>query len=214
MARTAPERPQRDPQRTRAEILEHATAEFAKAGFSGARVDEIAARTRTTKRMIYYYFGGKAGLYTAVLEGAYAQIRAAEQELALDDLEPEEAMAELVRFELDYHAAHPELCRLVAVENIHHGEFLRSSDRLRGLNSPVIKLTENLLARGREAGVWHREVTAMEVHVTMMAQAMYANNHRYSINAIFGYDMGDPAIRTRLQQIAVDSLLNWLRSSD
>ena len=46
--------------------------EFADRGYAGARVDEIAARTRTTKRMIYYYFGGKEQLYVAVLERAYA----------------------------------------------------------------------------------------------------------------------------------------------
>ena len=61
--------------RTRAEILDVATQEFAEHGYSGARVDEIAERTRTTKRMIYYYFGSKEELYTAVLERAYAEIR-------------------------------------------------------------------------------------------------------------------------------------------
>ncbi|HLH82474.1 MAG TPA: helix-turn-helix domain-containing protein, partial [Trebonia sp.] len=45
---------QRDPERTRQEILDVALSEFARNGYSGARVDEIAARTRTTKRMIYY----------------------------------------------------------------------------------------------------------------------------------------------------------------
>ena len=53
-----------------------ATREFAARGYSGARVDEIAALTRTTKRMIYYYFGGKEGLFVAVLEQAYADMRA------------------------------------------------------------------------------------------------------------------------------------------
>ena len=43
---------QRDPERTRAELLDVATEVFAESGYSGARVDEIAERTRTTKRMI------------------------------------------------------------------------------------------------------------------------------------------------------------------
>src|SRR5689334_5193255 len=69
---------QRDPEQTRADILDVATREFAELGYSGARVDQIAERTRTTKRMIYYYFGGKEQLWIAVLERAYAGIRAAE----------------------------------------------------------------------------------------------------------------------------------------
>ncbi|WP_214428540.1 TetR/AcrR family transcriptional regulator, partial [Escherichia coli] len=43
-----------DPERTKRDILEVAMAEFASEGYSGARVDAIAARTRTSKRMIYY----------------------------------------------------------------------------------------------------------------------------------------------------------------
>jgi len=50
------------------EILSVATLEFAGKGLAGARIDEIAAATRTSKRMIYYYFGSKEGLYVAVLE--------------------------------------------------------------------------------------------------------------------------------------------------
>ena len=58
------------------------TQEFARHGLGGARVDRIAARAKTNKRMLYYYFGNKEALFRAVLEGAYARIRAAEQELA------------------------------------------------------------------------------------------------------------------------------------
>src|ERR671921_1720193 len=81
MARAATDAPvrRRDAVRTRAEILDVATREFADNGYAGARVDEIAARTRTTKRMIYYYFGSKERLFVAVLEAAYAGIRAAER---------------------------------------------------------------------------------------------------------------------------------------
>ena len=63
------------------EILDVATSEFAAHGYQGSRVDEIAALTRTTKRMIYYHFGGKKQLYIAVLERAYARIRSAERKV-------------------------------------------------------------------------------------------------------------------------------------
>ena len=85
------DRRQRDPEQTQQEILEVATLAFAEKGLAGARVDEIAARTRTTKRMIYYYFGSKQGLYRAVIERAYAGIRYVERELYLDTLPPAQA---------------------------------------------------------------------------------------------------------------------------
>ena len=85
-----------DPLRTMAEIMEVATAEFADKGLSGARIDAIAAATRTSKRMIYYYFESKEGLYVAVLEEAYRRMRAIEAELQLQDLPPEDALRRLV----------------------------------------------------------------------------------------------------------------------
>src|ERR1035437_454029 len=77
----------RDSERTKFEILAVATEECARLGFAGARVDEIAAKTRSTKRMIYYYFGSKERLYVAVLEKAYEDIRVTEQFIDVESLE-------------------------------------------------------------------------------------------------------------------------------
>ncbi len=77
-----------DPQKTKEDILNIATEEFSAFGLSGARVDAIAEKTRTSKRMIYYYFGSKEGLYLAVLEKAYRKIRSLEADLELADLPP------------------------------------------------------------------------------------------------------------------------------
>ena len=92
-----------------ADILEVATSEFANKGLSGARIDEIAAATRTSKRMIYYYFGSKEGLYIAVLEDAYRRMRAIESDLHLEDLPPEDALRRLVGFTFDHHDGNPDL---------------------------------------------------------------------------------------------------------
>jgi AcrR family transcriptional regulator len=55
---------QRDPERTRARILDAAKAEFGAKGFAGTRVSDIADRAGVNKQLISYYFGGKEGLYT------------------------------------------------------------------------------------------------------------------------------------------------------
>ena len=110
---------QRDAERTRAEILDVAIKEFADRGYAGARVDEIADKTSTTKRMIYYYFGGKEQLYVAVLERSYKRIRRLEQQLDVEHLDPVQAVRELAGLTFDHHEAHPEFIRLVSIENIH-----------------------------------------------------------------------------------------------
>src|SRR6266487_3225026 len=130
----APER-QRDKERTRQEILDVAISEFARAGYDGARVDEIAARTRTTKRMIYYYFGGKEQLFTAVLERAYGVIREAE-------------------LTFDHHEQHPDFIRLVSIENIHGAEHIAASEKLGRIGSPALDVIRRILAAGQESGLF------------------------------------------------------------
>ena len=49
----------RDAESTRKRILAAALAEFGRKGLGGARVDEIARRSKSNQRMIYHYFGSK-----------------------------------------------------------------------------------------------------------------------------------------------------------
>ena len=122
-----------DPEGVKQDILDVATEEFANHGLSGARVDAIAARTRTAKHMIYYYFGSKEGLFLAVLEQSYARMRAAERELELDQLPPPEAIQRMVEFVFDYQEAHPDFTRLVSIENIHWGKHVAQSSTIQKL---------------------------------------------------------------------------------
>ena len=118
---------QRDPDATKMRILDAAKREFARLGFGGARVDSIAIRAKANKRMIYHYFSSKEELFTAVLEEAYLGIRAAERKLALDALEPEEALDALVRFTWKYYLANPEFLTFVNSENLHKARHLKKS---------------------------------------------------------------------------------------
>src|SRR5215207_3651751 len=133
-----PRRARRDADQTRRDILAAAAAEFSEKGYAGGRVDDIAARTSCTKRMIYYYFGGKEGLYAAVLEQAYGGMRDAEGALRLDELPPVEAMQRLVETTFDHHAAHPDFVRLVSGENIEGARIVSVSATIRDRNASVI----------------------------------------------------------------------------
>jgi TetR/AcrR family transcriptional regulator len=57
----------RDPEATKQRILAAALHEFSAKGISGARVDAIAQRAKVNKRMLYYYFGSKDGLFREIL---------------------------------------------------------------------------------------------------------------------------------------------------
>ena len=137
-----------DPEGTRQNIIEIASEEFALNGLSGARIDEIAARTRSCKRMIYYYFGDKEGLYLSALENAYRTVREGESKLDIAGLSPLEALQQLVEFTFDHHHKHEAFIRMVMIENIHHGEYLEKSKAIRDLNVTAIDTIESVYARG------------------------------------------------------------------
>ncbi|WP_232797266.1 TetR/AcrR family transcriptional regulator [Blastococcus atacamensis] len=202
----------RDAGRTRAEILAVATREFADRGYAGGRINEIAARTRTTKRMIYYYFGGKEQLYVAVLEHAYAGIRALEQQVDVEHLDPVTAIRELAALTFDHHEAHPDFIRLVSIENIHRAEHLGRSTVLRGLTEPTLAALGTILRRGRESGVFRDDVDALDVHQVISAYCVFRTANRHTFGAVLGRDMLDPARRDHQRQMLGDLVAAFLQA--
>jgi AcrR family transcriptional regulator len=200
--------PQRDAARTRTEILDVATREFADRGYNGARVDEIATKTRTTKRMIYYYFGSKEQLYIAVLERVYQQIRTAEQALDVEGLDPVDAIRRIAELTFDHHQSHPDFIRLVSIENINRAEHMAKSPRFPGQNASVLSLIEQILARGRAQGRFRRGVDALDVHMLIRV----ANRHTW--RTIFGRDLTDPALRNRYRTMLGDLVVAYLTKLD
>lgn len=200
-----------DPERTRAEILEAATQEFAEKGLAGARVDLIAEATRTSKRMIYYYFGSKEGLYIAVLEQEYRRIRETEARLHLDDLPPEDALRRLVGSTVDYHLGHPAFTRLVMTENIHRGEYLAQSQVIQSLNVPAIDAVRTVYERGLAAGVFRSGIDAVDLHMSISALALFnvANKHTFSL--IFKRNLDNPAVMIARRDSIVEMVVRFVR---
>jgi AcrR family transcriptional regulator len=213
---SAPER-RRDAERTRREILDVATREFADQGFAGARVDEIAARTRTTKRMIYYYFGGKEQLFTAVLERAYTVIRQAEQQLDVEHLDPVAAIRRLAELTFDHHEAHPDFIRLVSIENIHEAEHIAASEALGAIGSPALDVIGRILAAGRESGLFTADVDAVDLHAMISSFCFFRVANRHTFGALFGRDLVAADQREHYRTMLGDMVIAYLtadRSAD
>ncbi len=199
-----------DPARTMSDIIAVATEEFADKGLSGARIDEIAALTQTSKRMIYYYYGSKEGLYLAVLEDAYARARSAESGLHLDDVEPVEALKKLVSFSIDYKLAHPEFVRLVMTENIHSAEYLKLSKTAAHMNTPAIDLLKRIYDRGVASGDFRSGIEAFDLHMMISALSLYYVSNRPTIEVIFKRDITDKREIDRLRRNSIDMLLRFV----
>ena len=192
-------------------ILEVAMAEFSEKGLSGARIDEIAAATKTSKRMIYYYFGSKEGLYIAVLEDAYRRIRQIESHLNLEDLPPEDALRKLVGFTVDYQLANPDFVRLVMTENIHRGQYLSQSKAIRKLNVPAIDAVRAVYERGLAAGVFRSGLDAVDLHMSISALSVFNVANRHTFSLIFQRDLESSAAIVARRDSIVEMIVRFVR---
>ncbi|WP_425256873.1 TetR/AcrR family transcriptional regulator [Rubrivivax sp. RP6-9] len=200
-----------DPERTMADIIDVATREFSEKGLAGARIDDIAEAMRTSKRMIYYYFGSKEGLYIAVLEEAYRRIRAIESDLHLDDLAPEDALRRLVGFTVDYQLANPDFIRLVMTENIHRGEYIAQSKAIQKLNVPAIEGLRRVYERGVEAGVFRSGVDAIDLHMSISALSFFNTANRHTFSLIFKRDLDTPAALIARRDSIIEMVVRFVR---
>ncbi len=201
-----------DPDGVRRNILDVARAEFVEKGLSGARVDEIAAKTKTSKRMIYYYFTDKEGLYRTVLEEAYSQIRELERTLDLGALSPPDALATLAGFTFDYHADHADFVRLVMIENIHHARHLKMSGTISALNSSAIDMIREIYERGVAGGAFRAGIDPMNIHLTISALSFYNVSNRASIAQVFAHDMAVPTMRALRRASVIDTVIRSVRA--
>lgn len=200
-----------DPERTKANILEVAEAEFGEKGLAGARIDEIAAATQTSKRMIYYYFGSKEGLYLAVLEETYRRVRDIESELHLQDLEPEQALRRLVAFTFDHHLNHENYIRLVMSENINRGEYLAQSQRIQELNVPAIAAIRKLYERGVKSGVFRTGLDPVDIHASISALSFFNVSNRHTFGLIFKVDTRSAAYIAHRRDNVIEMVVRFMK---
>lgn len=192
------------------DIIVVATREFADKGLSGGRIDAIAEQTATSKRMIYYYFGSKEGLYIAVLEDAYRRIRSVESSLHVDGIDPEQALRKLVSFSVDYHMSNPDFVRLIMNENMHYGEYLLQSKLIKTLNTPAIAQLKGIYQRGVTAGVFRDGLDPVDIHMNISSMCFYAVSNQHTFGHIFAYDISKPKIMDQRRKSVVDTVLRYV----
>ncbi len=189
---TKPARPKRDGARTRDAILRAAIDEFAEHGFSGARIERIVNRAVTNMRLVYFHFASKEELYFAVLEAVYADIRAQERALDLEALEPHEAIRRFIDFTITHFLNNPAFLKLTTYENLLGGRTVAGSDAIARMSSPLIATIRRILDRGRAAGLFRRDVDALQFYISIVALSCHHLNNVHTLSATFQADLAAP----------------------
>lgn len=200
-----------NPEKTRESILQAAITEFVQQGLSGARVDAIAERTATSKRMIYYYFGSKEQLYLEVLVKLYGDIRGTESRLDLASLPPVLAIRRLVEFTFDHHDRNVDFVRIVCIENIHYGEFVKQSPAIRQMSNVVLDSLGKTLRRGEEEGIFRSGINVLDVHLLISSFCFYRVSNRHTVGEIFQIDLPDEQVKQRHKAMICEAVLRYIQ---
>lgn len=200
-----------DPEGLKKRILAGALATFAEFGLQGARMEQIAEHAQTTKRMVVYHFSNKENLYVEVLEQVYQEIRQHETGLNLAEMPPVIAMARLAEASFDYHITHPDFMRLVCTENLMRGRYISQSVRIKELNQSALDVLEDILARGKAAGVFDSKADTVDVHRLISSICTHNVSNRYTFHTLFGGGESEQQSISRNRQLVVDATLRYLR---
>lgn len=195
---------------TRRQIFEAALTEFSQFGYSGARMDRIAAKARCNIRMIYHHFGNKEELYQTVLKSSYADIREKEQLLQIEKLSPIDGLVRLLEFTFDHFAQNPKFIALLTNENLMRGRFVLKSKRITQMTSPLRTAIETLVQRGREEGALPSDVDPVQLYATIAAMSWFHLSNAFTLSAMFGRDLTNSKWRRRRRAHVRDVLVGYL----
>lgn len=201
---------QQDPEGTKRNITEVAMREFVDRGLSGARIDEIAAKTNTSKRMIYYYFGDKERLYLHCLEESYREVRQGEAALNLEALGPEKALQTLVKYTFEHRNDHPNFIRMIMIENIHHGVFIDRSEIIQELNASVIDDLDKIYKKGVKEGKFRKGIDTIDLHWHISALCFFNVSNRHTFTKIFEKDLNNNSEQAKLCDQVVAMIMRFV----
>lgn len=145
----------------RAQILDAATAAFARAGFAPTGLDDIAREAGISRAILYRHFDSKADLYRAVLDRARARLAAAARG-------PDFTAASIDGL-LSAAADDPDGFRLLFQHAAREAEFRDEMDRFR---AEMVSLAHRQLVRAIRDRAWAR--WASELAPTVAIEAVLA----------------------------------------
>lgn len=202
----------RNPVETRQRIMRAAIHEFSAKGFNGARIENIAKRSKANIRMIYHYYGCKEKLYVAILEQVLEELRIEELKQDVRGADTLDGLLKLFDFIHNHFAKHPELVSLMSAENILKAKFLRKSKNIHERASSVLRLIGELLERGEQQGVIRAGLAPLQLYVAMVSLSYFHLSNAYTLGTLFLEDLQTDSWRAAYTQQAREMFIQFLQA--
>ena len=200
-------RRKQNPAAVKQNIIDVAIKEFSAKGFAGSSVNIIAEKTDTSKRMIYYYFGGKSELYRAAIEHAYRKVLGRESDNGIEQLNPVQALEALVSIPFRNRENLECFARIVAGENLLSGEHVAQLEGFRELNEPARLLLQDIYEKGVATGDFQPGLNPLIIRWFLNAIGTFNVFNQHTFKAAFGNELDGPEGQELLRQQMVKGLL-------
>ncbi|MBP7141332.1 MAG: TetR/AcrR family transcriptional regulator [Opitutaceae bacterium] len=199
----------RNPDRTKRRLLQAAIRLFSDKGFHGVSVDEIVARAKSNKRMVYHYYGSKNDIYLAALVEVLGRLESTEFQAVVAKGRADQQLRELLVAYFKFLDANPEFYRLLLWENLEHGRHMvRKAARLS--KNPFMERFRVIIEDGVREGIFRAPADIKHLLINFIGLCFIYYSNYYSLAISLGLDMDSPRVREMRVTQVVDLVFHGL----
>ncbi|MGE0554869.1 MAG: TetR/AcrR family transcriptional regulator [Gemmatimonadales bacterium] len=202
---------ERNPDRTREEILRAAEVLFAEQGYEATSLSDVGRAAGVSRATPGYFFGSKLELYRAVLDRSFEEVRDAVRQgrarARRAARDPEVVLAGVVSDYFDFVAARPNFVRLI------QREALSDAPNLQGVSLGPAAGREMVAALAEELELGRTEAGEVaQVLFSLIALTWFPLLHGHTLGRVVGLDPSAPGFLDTRKRHVTELLVAWLRA--
>ena len=195
----SPARRERNPEETKRRILEAAEDEFARKGFGGVRLREVATAAGVHHALLHHYYGDKEGLFRAVVERAFSRLSSRALELLGSTTDIQRLLVDYVDTVVDFHAHSPNLFRLLYFASLDEGStaYAACVEVSEKFLVPILEAVAATVEAAQARGAIRSDIDARRLVCLSIGAAGYIFHDAGLFSAYLGVDVrSEAAVKT------------------
>jgi TetR/AcrR family transcriptional regulator len=203
---------ERNPEETRRRILDAAEIEFARKGYDGTRLRDVALSVGVHHALLHHYFKDKEGLFRAVLERSIGSLSARALELLQSTGDVRDLARSFVETLVDFLVDHPHLVLIMHFSSLDLDSpaYAVCEELAFRFVRPLVDATSDVIRSSQSSGVLRDDVDPKAVLIAALGAVTFPYHADKLVQAVFGRDTRSPEEVTRYKKMVVSSLLEGI----
>ena len=202
----------RDAESAQKALLEAAMVEFSQYGMEGANIERIAKACDLNKRMVYYYFATKEGLYLKTLAHAFRAIREAERKIPVSLDKPVESLMTAIDSIFKYYVENPVFVSLISMENLSGGKYAGEIMNDRLSSAFTVGLFKRIVDAGVAKGIFRRGINTSALYLSIASLGFMYVANRHTLRITFNRNVSERSEIEIRRRIIQEMILNFVKA--